>query len=439
MYTDWMKSTGYSLFQQNLNDMLKTSNYIKIVEHHILIKLMDILAKPITNFDETSSMMVELNCSIQQVSSIVKKYIVPDNITTIIKSITMKLDDILTKGIDSYTIETADSFIDKIGKFFYKIKNLFTNNPLETAQEKLCAKRISLLNTKLSIKYDEKIFKELIDRKLINMDYFKQSVVNTLNVSHDSPYVPNIIIDLITSISNICDDNSEYLQIILERFQQLRISNMFIEDSSDYIKCSDKPAYHKSFCDMITLISKHINVYDEIGITHIINLLSKYFNPNHIDANGVAQNMHPDFKKQLNLVNYWITSHFTKINNAPKEVGYVYYVIKSHLHTYVDAVFPRSMIINSFEGFNNMNNRSLRLFNTLCKIYTKVEPDIEIVNNEPELINVSTTEDTNDTFKDADDEYDEKYHENDDASTVYKKATHNAQTRMRRTMKFANE
>lgn len=447
MYCNWMESTGYYLFQQNLNEMLKMSNYIKIVEHHILINLMDILAKPITNFDETSSMMVELNLSIQQLASIVKKYIVPDNITTIIKSITMKLDDYLTKGIDTYTgstVETADSFIDKISNFFSKIKNLFTSNPLEIAHEKLHAKRISLLNNQLALKYDEKIFKELVHRKLINMDYFKQSVANTLMVSQDSPYVTNIIIDLITSISNICDNNSEYLNIILQRFQELPISNMFLEHSSDYIKCSDKPEYHKSFCDMITLIAKHINVYDEIGISHIINLLSKYFKPNHINTKGVAENMHADFKKQLNLVNYWITSHFTKINNAPKEVGYVYYVIKSHLHTYVDAVFPISMIIKSFEGFNNMNNRMERLFKTLFKIYTKnmelevvikSEPDVEIVNTDTVLTNYETS---GDVFKDADDEMDEQYRDTDDAPTVYKKATHNAQTRMRRTLKFAN-
>jgi hypothetical protein len=449
MYADWMKDTGYNLFQKNLNEMLKTSNYIKIVEHHILIKLMAILAKPITNFDETSAKMVNLNTSIQQLSSIVKKYVVPDNIKTIINSITAKMDDYLANGIDSYsasTVEIADSFIDKVGNFWNKVKNLFTNNPFETTQEKIQLKRISLLNNKLSTKYDELIFKELIDRKMLNMDKFKESIVNTMKVSTETPYVTTIMIELLHSVCNITKNDIIYINAIIQCFQELPISCMFIDNNdnvNDYINCIDKPKYHKSFCELLIVIDRYVSIKP---ITHIINMLAKYFKMTSVDINGKTEQTCPDFKKQLYLINYWIISHFTKINNAPKEVGYIYYITKSNINTYgITDCLDNKFLINSFTGFNNMNIRMNMLFKTLCEIFTeKNEEDIvdsKILLASPIKHNVELVIDT---FFDADENDNltdnlEEYNDSDDSSTVYKKATHNAKVRMNKTLQKADE
>jgi hypothetical protein len=454
MYADWMKDTGYNLFQKKLNEMLKPSNYIKIVEHHILIKLMDILDKPITNFDETSSQMVNLNVSIQKLRLIVKKYVVPDNISTVITSITMKIDDYLTKGIDSYsasTVELADSFIDKIGKFFSKVKNLFTNNPFETTQEKLHVKRISLLNNQLALKYDEKIFKELIDRKMLDDVKFKESLINTLKVSSDNKYIFNIIITLIKSVFR-CTNKIDYITMILERYQALPLSFMFINDVFNHIsdvgtykEVNDKPEYHQSFCEMLILLSSYLNISDNINsdsIHSIINVISKYLKPFSVDSGGATENMHGDYNKQLQLINCWINSNISLINSNTDVIKYIYYHLKAHLSTFdISDTYNTTMTIDSFEGYKNMNRRMIGLFDTLCYIFEKKAINTQV--HTKDITNISNIEQNEtESFIDAEDHSDnnlEDYRDSDDSSTVYKKATYNARKRMNNTLKKATE
>ena len=455
MYSDWMKDTGYHLFQTNLNDMLRTSNYIKIVEHHILIKLLDILSKPITDFDDISNKMVELNNSIQQLSSVVKKYVIPDNITTIIKSITMKMNDYLDKGIDSYsasTVEIADSFINKIGSLWGKIKSLFNNssNPFEGSEDKLRSKRISLLNLELAKKYNESIFKELIDRKMLALDKFKLSIENTMKVSSEHPYITTIMIDLIDSISRI-SDSFEYIETIIEQFNSLPLSYTFIDDNMDYYEGLDKPVYHDLF--LVFLKKVAFLIKDDTKKNNIIlSLIHKYIKPTSTDKKGTVEQSKSYYDRQLVIYNEWINTNTTKINKEPK-LGYLYYKIKGYLHEFnVQSMYTNHQTLG-YEGYVNINKRMNMLYKTLKEIFTdtplftplqKDVDDISISSPLQTIKMITNThlviKDTSDTFVDAEDHNDssEDYGEEDDATTVYKKATHNAKVRMNKTLKKAD-
>jgi GTP-binding protein EngB required for normal cell division len=443
MYNDWMKDTGYHLFQTNLNDMLRTSNYIKIVEHHILIKLLDILAKPITDFDDISNKMIELNNSIQQLSSVVKKYVIPDNITTIIKSITMKMNDYLDNGIDSYsasTVEIADTFINKISSLFGKIKSLFngSSNPFEGSEDKLRSKRISLLNLELAKKYNESIFKELVDRKMLALDKFKLSIENTMKVSSENPYVTTIMIDLIDSISRI-SDSFEYIETIIEQFNVLPLSNMFIDDNIDYYEGLDKPTYHDLFLEFLKKVASIITD-DTKKMNIILSLIHKYIKPTSTDKKGAVEQSKSYYDRQLIIYNEWINTN-TMIINKDSKVGYLYYKIKGYLHEFNVPVNYFMQHTLSYEGFVNINKRMNMLYKTLKDIFNDVPHHMSIpITTSLQTVKMIITKDTPDTFIDAEDHNDssEDYGEEDDANTVYKKATHNAKVRMNKTLKKAD-
>jgi GTPase Era involved in 16S rRNA processing len=459
MYSDWMKDTGYNLFQNNLNDMLNTQNYIKIIEHHIMCKLMDILAKPITDFDIVSAEMVNINASIQQLTSVLDnkyKYKVSENIKTIIQSITLKIDDYLSKGIDSYsasTVEIADTFIDKIGKFFGKIKNLFNNNPFENTQEKLHQKRVSLLNLELAKKYNPNIFKELINRKLINMDKYKESIENTMKVSKDDPYITTIMIALLDSVNKITKNDTKYIIVIIERFHKLQLSNMFWEDENkeckyyDYLNGTDKPIYHASFIDLLTKVASLIsNEEKKIGI--IIDLLDKYIKPTSTDDKGKVEMVFDN--RHLVLYNQWINTNMIKINKTPK-IGYIYYKIKGIMNSFQGIKYDYDIYQTlSYDGYVNINNRMVMIYETLKEIFNNYTSSVPTTPSSPTQAHIPSTDnltvDSNvasvsDKFVDAEDHSDntsEEYDVNDEPAVVYKKATHNAKVRMNKTLKKAD-
>jgi hypothetical protein len=216
---------------------------------------------------------------------------------------------------------------------------------------------------------------------------------------------------------------------------------MFIDNTdvvNDYINCTDKPKYHKSFCNLLLVIENYVNDKPKL-LTHIINMLAKYFKLSSVDAKGKTEHACPNFKTQLYLINYWIISHFTKINNAPAEVGYIYYLTKINLNA--SGITDNSNnTYNSFLGFKKMNSRMNMLFNTLCEIFTENNEEVDVVDSKTLL----TTELVNEKFFDADEnnnvnENTEEYNDSDDSSTVYKKATHNAKVRMNKTLQKADE
>jgi len=451
MYNDWMKDTGYHLFQTNLNDILQTGNYIKIVEHHILIKLLDIMSKPIKDFDKISDKMIKINNSIQQLSSVVKKYEIPDNITTIIKSITMKMNDYLDNGIDSYsasTVEIADTFISKISSLFGKIKSLFngSSNPFEGSEDKLRSKRISLLNLELAKKYNESIFKELVDRKMLALDKFKLSIENTMKVSSENPYVTTIMIDLIDSISRI-SDSFEYIETIIEQFNVLPLSNMFIDDINntnymDYYEGLDKPIYHDLFLEFIKKVA-YIITDDTKKMNIILNLIHKYIKPNSTDKKGAVEKSKTYYDRQLIIYNEWINTNTMMINKDTK-LGYLYYKIKGYLHeSNVQSMYTNHQTLG-YEGYANTNKRMNMLYKTLKEIFNDEKhmsiPITTSIKTVKKDVVIDVSFNTPDTFVDAEDHNDssEDYGEEDDATTVYKKATHNAKVRMNKTLKKAD-
>jgi GTPase SAR1 family protein len=448
MYSDWMKDTGYNMFQENLDNILSIENYVKIVEHHILQNLMDILALTINDFDIVSSKLELVNLSIKQLSTVVPKYVVSDNINTIINSITLKINDYLNKGIDSYTastVEIADTFLSKIGKFWGNIKNLFSNNPFEQSQTKLMEKRISLLNLELSKKYNPVIFKELIQKKMLNVEQFKECIKNTLKVDNENPYITNIMINLIKSIYNVSKfnhDNIDFIDLIITRFTELPISYMFIDNGDDDTKCIDKPEYHSSFLNMLKVIKLYVSDKDKI-IAIVLNCLFKYFKPSSVDVNGKVENMKSSFTIQLNLANHWISTHFIEINKV-SEISYIYYKLKFKLENYGAIIsFDKINTIN-YTSFVNMNNRMMVLFNTLCEIFEEKKQEVEVKSNlvtsaeECEKQSIPEQEAKKQSeFMDAEnhDETSDEYNDSDDPTTVYKKATHNAKVRMNKTLK----
>ena len=536
IYNDWMKDTGYNLFQLNLNDILNKTNYIKIVKHHILMKLNEILFKPITDFDIVSCEMVLINLSIQNLSSVSKPLFIENDIDIkkVLDAISLKINEYLCKGVDSYsgsTVEIADSFIDKLGSFWNKIKNLFYSdysdvvkpiNPFQTTQEKLKEKRLSLLNLELNKKYNENIFKELYDKKMITPEKFKVCIINSLKINDENRYITIVMINLLTSISKITKNNDEYTHIVLFIFFDLEKELIFsdIKDFNDlfmldslYSTGLDKLEYHAGILDLLKLVSKIVNKDDLIDI--IFDVLKKYFVPNISKTNipnpidytirrskiitlptskSVSSLPTPKsvsssydyeleikpltkypaidllYSSQLSLYALWISNNMYKINQNEK-LGYLYYKIMNikygslslnQLNGYFDTL--------PFEGYVNINKRMENLYQTLKEIFSDeedkkldkkvdkklssvssleliVKEDVEDMDGFEELEEDTKTklktklkitkDETEDGFIDAENHSDtsEDYEETDDATTVYKKTSTNAQVRMNKTLK----
>ena len=433
LFDDWMKDTGYNMFQTSLSNI--NSNYCKMVEHHIIIELNNILLINITDLDTITNKLISINDSLLKLSTIDKTYIKSEIIEGLINKNTVKINQYINSGIDSYsasTLEKADSFIIKIGKFADKIKNWFKgSNPFDETKTKLIDKRYLLLNNQLLTKYDEKIFCELYKKSKLDITKFKSSIDATLVVNSEEQYMPQIIIRLLKSIYKITN-NDDYISIVLDIYFSNDIINKrtqvipiaWIEIHPLYNLGKEFSEYYKYTEQLFIEISKVSTHKTE----YIIKLLETY-TKDILLKNGLSQDINNDIYK------YWYNTHLYLFNQIP-EINYIYYNFGKIITntTYVNGLV-------NIDRFNNVYKRMENVFNILVNIYSnnnlhiqneelylsvdeELQESEEIPKHKSEEINSDTTED---------------YSDNDDDTKVYEKASRNASIRLNKTIKLGSK
>lgn len=430
LFDDWMKDTGYNMFQTSLSNI--NSNYCKMIEHHIIIELNNILSINITDLDIITNKLVIINDSLLKLSNIDKTYIKSDIIEDLINKNTVKINQYINSGIDSYsasTLEKADSFIIKIGKFADKIKNWFKgSNPFDETKTKLIDKRYLLLNNQLLTKYDEKIFAELYKKSKLDITKFKSSIDATLVVNSEEQYMPQIIIRLLNSIYKITN-NDEYISIVLDMYFSDNIINKRTQ-VMPFVWAEIYPLYNlgKEFSEYYKYIEQlfiEISKVSKNKTKYIIKLLETYTKD--ILLNGLSHYV------DSNTYKYWYDTHLYLFNQIP-EINYIYYHFGNKLNN-------TNYGEETMERFNNVFKRMDNVFNILINIYSNndaplldeesylsVDEELQESEEKPkhklEEINSDTTED---------------YSDNDDDTKVYEKASRNASIRLNKTIKLGSK
>ncbi len=436
LYDDWMKDTGYNIFKNDLNDII--SNYKNIIQHHIIMELNNIYSLSITDLDSVTNKLVIINDRLSKLSNIDKKKTdLDEQINDVINNITTQINNYIYYGIDSYTgstIEKADSFINKLSAFADKIKNWFVGkNPLDESKYKLIDKRYLLLNDQLLQKYDDKIFKELYDISKVDMNKFKASINGTLVVTKDEPYLPQIMIKLLTSIYDITGNKDcQYISTALDiyfrddiklRLHCFPISNTDIEELFE--NGIEHSKYYKYNEDLFKVIANVINDKSK----YFIKLLENYLRIDIFQTSSPfsLENHTTNHRFNLSIYEYWYKTHLHMFNINPN-IYYIYYNIYGYL------TYPCQFNQRSIEAFNNVSKRMDNVFNILVDIYSNnslplpkpiddqyISADEEPNNNDNSESEVESTED---------------YSDNDDAKMVYDKASRNASVRLNKTIKL---
>jgi hypothetical protein len=420
---DWMKDTGYNLFKQLLNNMF--TNYTNIIFKHIDMDLTKLQSITISDFDIVSNKLEEINMRISDIASINNKKVkefVPDYISEKIKKITNMLDIYLINGINSYsasTVENADTFIDKIGKFFGKIKNLFASNPLEKSETQLKQKRIELLNNKLSTCFDENIFKELYTNNTIIFHQYVTCVSNTITQNQMS------IDTLLKSVSIITKNNKDFIDVIISNF------------TNNY-KSTDFTSFYVTLTQISKICNNNLEIITKIIKCHFENIIDT---------------------TKYNIYDNWINMNSHYILNESYDIQYLYYMIKLVLKKKTCDRLTNIVDITTFDMFKISNKDMDGLFSILCKLIgnkitvklteikqseSKNDSHKEKKTDKQNIMKSYESYESDEDFQDAHNnseseestnEHSENYNSNDDSDGVYKKAMKNTQIRTVRRIK----
>ena len=438
LYDDWMKDTGYNMFKTSLSNI--NHNYSKMIEHHIIMELDSIFLINITDLDIITNNLVIINECLLKLSNIDKKYVKSEMVEDLINKITIKINNYINGGIDSYsdsTLEQADSFIIKIGKFADKIKNWFKgSNPFDETKTKLIDKRYLLLNNQLMTKYDENIFSELYKTSKLDITKFKSSIDATLVITDEEPYMPQIIIRLLKSIHKITNNNcDEYISIVLDMyFDNIinhRIHVMPITWDKLYLLYklgNEFTEYYKYIEQLFIEISK-VTKNNAIYIIKLLDIYTKDI----LLKNGNSQNLNNSIYK------YWYNTHLYLFSQIP-EINYIYYHFGNKL---VNSIcIDDTPQFTNMERFNNVYKRMDNVFNILVNIYSNNH--LEVANDEPYLsVDEGLSENEENTHKtkkeDVYSDTTEDYSDNDDDTKVYEKASRNTSIRLNKTIKLGSK
>ncbi len=436
LYDDWMKDTGYNMFKNDLNNI--TSNYKKMIQHHIIMELTNINSTTITDLDYITGKLVIINDRLSKLTNIDKKYKKTDldeTIDDLINKITGKINTYINEGMNSYsgsTIEQADSFINKISSFAEKIKNWFIgSNPLDESKYKLIDKRYLLLNDQLLVNYDEKIFAELYNISKLDINKFKTSINNSLIVTKVEPYLylSQIIIRLLKSIYSITNNKKcQYISTTLDiyfssevqtRFQCMPIDNNELDKL--YNTGIEYSQYYEYIEELFTVIAK----LTDDKLNYHIKLLETYIND--LSRGAIIINYH---KYNLSIYKYWYKTHLYLFNQIP-EISYIYYRF-GHKIDGIEHVSVHDAY-RSIDAFNNISKRMDNVFNILVDIYSN---DSSPLPKPVEDQFLSADEENN---SESVSESTEDYSDNDDDKTVYDKASRNASVRLKKTIKLGTK
>jgi len=417
----WMKSTGYDLFKKYMKKIL--NNYQQIILYHIeqdVDKILTDIKSSQINFDLVSDNLGQINLRLKNLIQTTDdkcriSEIMSPQLKTKLDEITQLMNNYIISGINTYsanTVENADSFLDKITKFFSKVSNMFKTNPLVSSQDKLKIKRIELLNNKLSESFNEQIFTELYTTKQIDLTKYVQSVANTLDknlIKFDK------LLELVKKITN---SDEKFMNVIINKFTSSYKSDTKFTD----------------FLTNLELVSNSTNFNLDVMWSVIqcqlkaINVASVY-----------------------EVYDYWLSLNSVNILQETNEIKYIMFRFTNFVNK--SASIQITAPIDTFkQNMNDMQNLYKLLTKLIGKKITNIIDDYVDFNQEKQTININenvkkTNKDkliemTDDEFLDAtegekteteiDDENSEKsdaYNNSDDSDTVFRKAIKNTSVR----------
>ena len=415
-FNECMRDSGYNLFIKSIQKIL--NNYQQIILYHIeqdVDKILVNIKSSQINFDLVSDNLGKINSRLKNLIQISDNKCKVEEITSpqfkaILVEITQLMNNYLITGINTFsanTIENADSFIDKITKFFGKVSNIFYTNPLATSQDKLKFKRIELLNNKLSESFNEQIFTELYTTKQIDLTKYTTCIANTIDknlIKFDK------LLELVKKITN---SDEKFMNVIINKFTSSYKSDTKFDE----------------FLSNLELISNSTN--------------------NNLDV------MWSIIECQLKVINnasfyqyyhYWINLNSVNILNQTDEIKYLMFKINCFVIKLMSSNYER---FNTFkEHMNDIQN----LYKLLTKLIGKKivniidndVVDVELISPSKQTNKDKLIEMTDDEFLDAtegektekenndSEDYEEKsddYADSDDSDTVFRKATKNTSVR----------
>lgn len=487
LYNDWMKDTGYNLLKKNIKTII---NYYQfIITHHITNELNDINNMTIDNFDDIASKIDSINLRINKLKKKYSNYNTTSEIKELIVNITNKINKYIENGYTSYsasTIENVDKFINNINSFLKKVKELFTNNPFEKIQTDLIKKRYDLLNNELVKNFSIEIFKELYNSKQINMTQFSQSIINYLKIGEEIPithpdypyknhsskckYIrlynkPNIArntINILIDISEITNNDYEYIKVILEEFRNIK-EYMFIDNNYENDNKGKSIYKNKIVVDELNNTTETLEFSKDF--IHLIKVVGKYSNNN---INDIYKLLKWYFDKIGEIIYikkeqcyYWMENNKHLTSKNVNEISYIYWKLELNYKKirdekyykflyddedeYIKFIYDDIHILN-YKQYILINNHLLNILNTLKDIFKpqvlkpKPSPSPRFINSQQSII-VNTNkiqnidneieekfEDALSTIHNIDDDL-ENYNDSDNETTILKKAQSNTSIR----------
>jgi hypothetical protein len=412
-----MKSTGYDLFKKFMSKIL--NNYQEMILYHIeqdVDKILSEIKSAQIDFDKVSDNMDQINFRLKNLIATTYnkckvEEIIQLNLKLKLDEITQLMNNYLISGINTYTgnsIENANSFLDKITKFFGKVSNLFKTNPLQSAEEKLKQKRIELLNNKLSESFNEEIFTELYTNKTLDLLKYTTCISNTIDknlIKFDK---------LLETVNKTTNNDEKFMTVIINKFiSSYKPTTVF----SDFLKDLELIA---------NAIKSNLEILWSIIECHLKTIM-------------VAS--------VYKVYQYWINLNSVNILQETDEVKYIMFKFNTYLTNYSLQKYEEN--IDSFKkNINDIQN----LYKLLTKLIGKkpiniIDNDIELISPIKQATKEKLIEMTDDEFLDAiegekteiennnsEDKHNdsEKYHDSDDSDTVYQKAKKNTNVRTTR-------
>ena len=424
---DWMKDTGYNLFIKSIQKIL--NNYQEMILYHIeqdVDKILSEIKLNIIDFDKVSDNIGQINMRLKNLISTYNdkckvEEIIPSNLKIKLDEITQLMNNYLISGINTYTgnsIENANSFLDKITKFFGKVSHIFKTNPLQSSEEKLKLKRIELLNNKLSELFDEEIFTELYTNKTLDLIKYTACVANTIDknlMKFDK------LLELVKKITN---SDKNFMTVIINKF----------------ISSYERNTTYDDFLKNLELIAYATSNNIEI----MLNIIQCQFKE--IDNNIL------EFNK------YWILLNNVHILQETNQIKYLYFRINklgstqliqynSNIHGYDNFVVANDNMNKLYKLLTKLVGKKNMLYNDDYIIFDDKKNTKETVVKQQKLIEMTDdefldatdgekTEIENDNIENDNtensDSYNDLYRDSDDSDTVYKKATKNTSIRTTR-------
>lgn len=426
LFDDWMNDTGYSDFKKRLDEII--IEYPSIISYHINLDLDTLIINNKSNFNYE-----ELN---KNIKSIIKRItrlhsfydneygLIFDNylkntfntINTLICS-NMKNKILNLKSRKDLKNETIDLNIEKVRislqhtetyfKILDKLDKLYKCNEISDLIKLLTNKKNELLVFKFkNNNFNHKIFGELQEFNLIDIEFFTSSIISTLR--HDISHFDKIYYFLNE------DSQDSYIYALLDNY-----IDIFIDNEE---KCKIKN--FDNFCSSVNVITKN----KKINLLKTAMFIEKFI-----------------FETELfNYLEYWTTLNSQNISLS-NQTKYIYYYLSKNIKktkTYELEEEQKEAEFPEYDSFNSTFEKLDILFDTIIKntkkdysfldkkTNYKSSERMQVTSNESEGdTSYNDIESDNESCKSYLTENTENYNDDDNSEIVYKKANDNTKKR----------